>query len=289
MSPAPRFQTLISVEELALAIDHCVVVDCRHDLGDPTAGRRAYEAGHVPNAHFLGQDEDLASPRHPGSGRHPLPAPAALRARLASLGLRDGRQLVAYDDHGGVWASRLWWLARWLGHAEVAVLDGGLSAWTRAGYPIARGPDSPAATATPGTLSARTSLAPSVDAQAVLSGIGQVGHQVVDARASERFRGETEPLDPVAGHIPGAINRPQSQNLRPNGQFKPAQALAEEFRTLLGPRAASQVIHSCGSGISACHNLLAMEIAGLSGSALYPGSWSEWVADPSRPVATGPA
>lgn len=283
MSATDTFETLITVEELALRIDRCIVVDCRHELSDPAAGRAAYDEAHIPGAVFLHQDADLAGPHGPGLGRHPLPDRAALLARLRDAGLDDGRQLVAYDANSGTMAARLWWLARWIGHRQVAVLDGGLAAWRKAGYPVTREVPAPR----PGKLTERASIAPSVDARRLVDNLSRAELLVVDARAGERYRGEVEPLDPVAGHIPGAINRPQTQNLRPDLTFKPAPVLRAEFEALLGDRPTASIVHSCGSGISACHNLLAMEYAGLAGSALYPGSWSEWVADPGRPVATG--
>ncbi|MFT3804866.1 MAG: sulfurtransferase [Burkholderiaceae bacterium] len=284
MSARHSFETLITVEELALRIDGCVVVDCRHALTDASAGRTAYREAHIPGAVFLHQDEDLAGPHGPGLGRHPLPDRGRLLARLREAGLHEGQQLVAYDADSGMMAARLWWLARWLGHRQVAVLDGGLAAWRKAGYPVSRDEPTPA----PGDLAEHASVAPAVDAHRLLDNLPRAELLVVDARAGERYRGEVEPLDPVAGHIPGAINRPQTQNLRPDMTFKPAPVLRAEFEALLGDRPAASIVHSCGSGISACHNLLAMEYAGLAGSALYPGSWSEWVADRSRPVATGP-
>jgi thiosulfate/3-mercaptopyruvate sulfurtransferase len=279
------FSTLISAEELAAIIDECVLVDCRHDLIDPGAGPAAYAQGHLPRAWFMHQDSDLAGPKTGSNGRHPLPNRDAMRQRLEAIGLSDERQLVAYDAHGGMFAGRLWWLARWLGHRAVAVLDGGLPAWTGAGFPLTREAPAPE---TPGRLSERPSLVTSFDAQAVLANLVTRERLLVDARAPERYRGETEPMDPVAGHIPGALNRPFQQNLRPDGRFKPAEVLRQEFDALLGGRPAANLIHQCGSGVTACHNLLAMEHAGLVGSALYPGSWSEWCADPSRPVAVGP-
>ena len=276
--------TLISADELAGAIDRCVVIDTRHDLVDPAFGPDAYRTGHIPGASFLHQDTDLAGPKTGHNGRHPLPHREALAAKLRAAGLGTGRQLVAYDQAGGMFAVRLWWLARWLGHAEVAVLDGGFQAWRAAGFPASAEMPSPRA----GDFAARASLVPYVDADDVLATLGAGRRTLVDARAPERYRGEVEPLDPVAGHIPGALNRPFQQNLRPDGRFKPAQALREEFAALLGARAPDTLIHHCGSGVTACHNLLALELAGMPGGALYPGSWSEWCADPARPVAVGP-
>ncbi len=277
--------TLLSADELAARLDHCLVVDCRHDLADPDSGPAAWAAGHLPGAFFLHQDLDLAGPKTGRNGRHPLPDRETLRRRLASIGLSDGRQLVAYDDAGTAFAARLWWLARWLGHREVAVLDGGIQAWRAAGYPLGR--ETPVARS--GTLTPGEPLVASVDAGTILADLGRGQRLLLDARSPERYRGEVEPLDPVAGHIPGAINRPFQHNLRPDGRFKPAAVLRQEYLALLAGRAAPALIHQCGSGVSACHNLLAMEMAGLPGTALYPGSWSEWCADPARPVATGDA
>ena len=280
-----RWTTLISVEELAETIDHCTVIDTRHDLSDPVAGPAAYAAGHIPGAYFLHQDKDLAGPRNGTNGRHPLPAPDALVQALRATGLSAQRQLVVYDQQGGMFAARLWWLARWLGHQAVAVLDGGLDAWQRAGYPVDRNTPAPKH----GDFAAATSLVSTIDAAGVASVLGSDARLIVDARAPERYRGDVEPLDPVAGHIPGAVNRPFQDNLRPDGRFKPAPILRQAFEQLLGGRSAAAMIHQCGSGVSACHNLLAMEHAGLAGSALYPGSWSEWCSDPARPVARGEA
>ena len=280
------FTTLISVEELAARLDDCVVADCRHDLFKPAQGADDYAVGHIPGASFVSLDRDLAGPKGDGrSGRHPLPDPAVLRARLQSLGLSDGRQLVVYDADTGGFAGRLWWLARWLGHEGVAVLDGGFRAWRAAGYPVTA--EVPVGQAL-GTLSANPPLATGVTARELLDDQPRRERLVIDARAPERWRGDTEPLDPVGGHIPGAVNRPLQLNLRPDGRFKPAEVLREEFTALLAGRNPASVVHSCGSGVSACHNLLAMEHAGLTGASLYPGSWSEWCADPARPIARGP-
>jgi len=276
--------TLIDAEALATILDDCVLVDCRHDLTDPSVGAAAYRQGHLPRAWFMHQDTDLAGPKNGRNGRHPLPEREAMRRRLASIGLTDERQLVAYDDQGGMFAGRLWWLARWLGHRAVAVLDGGLQAWTGAGFPLTH--ELPKADRDE-PLGERPSLVRMIDAASVLANIDSRECLLVDARSPERYRGEIEPLDPVAGHIPGATNRPFQQNLRPDGRFKPAEVLRGEFAALLAGRTPAQVIQQCGSGVSACHNILAMELAGLGGSALFPGSWSEWCADPARPVATG--
>ncbi len=281
-----RWRTLIRVDELARRLDACVVVDCRHDLTNPAYGPAAWADAHLPGAFFLHQDHDLAGERTGTNGRHPLPEREALRRKLESIGLADGVQLVAYDENGGMYASRLWWLARWLGHSEVAVLDGGLPAWRAAGHALTSEP--PVARAR-GALTLHAPRTAQVDAAQVLAQLGTDRPRVVDARTPERWRGEVEPLDPVAGRIPGSVNRPYTENLQPDGRFKSADELRTEFLALLDGREASALIHQCGSGVTACHNLLAMEIAGLPGAALYPGSWSEWCADPERPVAVGAA
>jgi thiosulfate/3-mercaptopyruvate sulfurtransferase len=280
------FSTLIDVETLATRLDRCVVVDCRNDLFDRSRGRVLYGEAHIPGAWFLSIDDDLASPKGDGRrGRHPLPERQALRQRLEGLGLSSGKQLVVYDADNGSFAARLWWLARWLGHPEVAVLDGGYRAWVAAGYPVTAEP--PRAPAAQGRINEAQALTQPVPVADIVAALGDPRLLVIDARAGERYRGETEPLDPVAGHIPGALNRPFPQNLRPDGRFKPAEVLRAEFAALLGERAPDSVVHQCGSGVTACHQMLAMEHAGLSGSRLYAGSWSEWCQDPARPVARG--
>jgi thiosulfate/3-mercaptopyruvate sulfurtransferase len=275
--------TLISAEELASAIDRCVVVDCRHELLNPETGPQAYAQGHLPGARFMHQDHDLAGPKNGRNGRHPLPDRAAMADRLRAAGLHRDQQLVAYDDHGGMYAGRLWWLARWLGHKNVAVLDGGVKAWTGAGLPL----DTAVPFPRPGDFAEGAPLVRAVDAREIVDQLGTDRLLIVDMRAPERYRGETEPIDPVAGHVPGALNRPFQQNLRPDGRFKPAEVLRQEYEALLGGRPPSDVAFHCGSGVVACHGVIAMELAGLTGSGLYPGSWSEWCADPGRPVATG--
>jgi len=277
--------TLISADELAHAIDHCIVIDCRYDLANPRAGAPAYAQAHIPSAVFIDMDTQLSAPKSGQNGRHPMPSSDAVRTLLESIGLNDDTQLVVYDV-GGMASGRLWWMTRWIGHERVAVLDGGLKAWERAGFPVSTeaGRVRPA-----GRLSARTALSTLVDSDTVAKASADASLVLIDARAADRYRGENETIDPVAGHIPGSLNRPWSLNLREDGRFKPAPFLRAEFEALLAGRNASEVVNSCGSGVSACHNLLAMTHAGLSGAALYGGSWSEWVADPGRPVATGPA
>lgn len=279
------YTSLISAADLAphLTDPRYVIFDCRHDLMAPEAGRAAYAAGHLQNAHLLHLDDDLAGPHYDAGGlfrgRHPLPERAALIATLRRCGVNDDSQVVAYDAHGGMFAARLWWLLRWIGHAGVAVLDGGLAAWQARGLPLVT--VSVGAGVKPGTLTEQASLSKIVS-------VGEVAasHSVIDARAPERFRGENETIDPVGGHIPGAKNRFFKDNLQADGRFKSAQELQREWAPFLG--AAGAPIMQCGSGVTACHNLLALEVAGLHGAALYPGSWSEWCADPSRPLATGP-
>lgn len=282
-SPLVHWTTTIRADELAAVIDHCVLVDCRHDLFDPQAGRRAYEAGHIAGAHFMHQDQDLAGERDGRNGRHPLPDREAFAARLRAIGLNRDQQLVGYDDQGGMLASRLWWLARWLGHDRVAVLDGGIGAWKRAGFPLSHEAPQPQ----PGDFVALEPLERPVSTADVARDRGHERAMVlIDARAPERYAGEMEPLDPVAGRIPGALNRPFQRNLQPNGTFKPADALRAEYSRMVGEGDPRRVVHYCGSGITACHNMIAMEIAGMRGSSLYPGSWSAWCADPALPVAS---
>jgi thiosulfate/3-mercaptopyruvate sulfurtransferase len=272
-----------------------IVVDVRHDLNDPTAGLRAYASGHLPQAVFLSVDEDLSGePTGLNGGRHPLPRPDDFVARLNAIGGTDETLFIAYDDSGGAFAARFWWLCRWIGHLKVGVLNGGLKAWTTAGGLLQA--DEPQASANPGPkragkIALRPSLTPRWNLETmeawVASGSSPEIALVLDARSLERYRGDHEPLDPVAGHIPGAVCRPSSSNLDADGCFKAPSQLRDEFEQLLQGRDPTEVIHSCGSGITACHNLLAMEAAGLTGSSLYPGSWSEWCAASHRPVAVG--
>ncbi|KRC76462.1 3-mercaptopyruvate sulfurtransferase [Achromobacter sp. Root83] len=279
--------TLISAADLAARLDRpdVRVFDVRHDLTNHGAGRQAYDAGHIPGARYLDHETELAAARTGKNGRHPLPARAEFGALMAAHGVGPQTLVVAYDASGGMYAAHLWWMLRWLGHGQVAVLDGGWQAWVAAGLPTTA---QAAPTVTPGKpVEPGEPLAGSVDANTVLDNIAQPSFTVIDARAANRYRGEVEPMDPVAGHIPGALNRPNGENLQPDGRFKTAEQLRAEFAALLAGRDPAAVVHQCGSGITACHNLLSMEIAFLAGSRLYPGSWSEWCSDPSRPVATG--
>ncbi|MFC5300472.1 sulfurtransferase [Azospira restricta] len=256
------------------------VVDLRHQLADPGYGERAYAAAHLPGAVFLHLDRDLSGPLTGKNGRHPLPDPQRLIARLGELGIGNDTQVVVYDDAQGMIAGRLWWLLRWLGHDRVAFLDGGFALWQAEGRPLtAEAPARP-----PAVFSGRVQGG-TVDADWLLAHLGAPDLCLIDARGPDRFRGENETIDPVGGHIPGARNRFFKDNLEADGRFKPAALLRSEYLALLAGNAPDQVVMQCGSGVSACLNLLAMEIAGLHGAKLYPGSWSEWCSDPARPVA----
>lgn len=287
--PHTRYTTLISAdnlaERLAAAPDSVLVFDCRFDLTDPPAGAQAHAAGHLPGAQYLHLDHDLSAPKTGSNGRHPLPDRQDLAARLAARGLRHGQQVAIYDAQGGMYAARLWWLLRWLGHDAVAVLDGGLPAWQAAGHALTTEASAPRA---PGDFHAQAPLATTADAHAVLVNLDTKARLVIDARAADRYRGENETLDRVGGHIPGARNRFFKDNLNADGRFKSGHELREAFSAVLGDTPPNLVILQCGSGVTACHNALALEIAGLHGASLYGGSWSEWSADPARPVATGP-
>jgi len=280
------FTTLINVDELkalqAAGAPLCLL-DASFDLANPAAGRALHAASHVPGARHIDLEGDLSAPKQPGGagGRHPLPRREAFAATAGRLGVAPGVQVVVYDRSGGIYASRAWWMLRWLGHGAVAVLDGGWAAWATQGAP-----DTGAvADAALPPLPLAAPLVSTVDAGELMRRLGR--WPLIDARAGERFRGEVEPLDAQAGHIPGALNRPFTQNLGADGRFKPAAELHADFVALLGAQRPGEVVHQCGSGVTACHNLLAMETAGLAGSRLYPGSWSEWSADPTRPVARG--
>ena len=266
----------------------CVVFDVRHDLLDHQAGARAWSQGHIPGAVYLDHERDLCGPKTGLNGRHPLPALADFIGLMRRHGVRPGVQVVVYDGGNSAFAAHLWWMLRWMGHDAVAVLDGGWSAWVAAGLSVSTQVSASDARGCSATEhDTPTPRMPVVDAARVLANIATPEFIVLDARAANRFRGETEPMDPVAGHIPGALNRPNTLNCQPDGRFLPASQLRDAFEALLDGRSPAKVVHQCGSGITACHNLFAMELAGLPGSALYPGSWSEWCADPSRPVATG--
>lgn len=271
---------LVSADDVA-AHPEWRVFDCRHDLKNTEYGRQAYARGHIPGALFLHLDDDLSGAKTGSNGRHPLPELTAFARRMSDCGVDDGVQVVAYDNEGGIFASRLWWMLRWLGHDRVAVLDGGLAAWKRA----KRALEEQVSAVAPRRFTALP-RAHTVSTSEILADLPAQTRLILDARSPERFRGENETLDPVGGHIPGAVNRFYFDNLDDAGCFfKPVDELRAEFSTLLGGHPPADVVQQCGSGVTACHNLLAMELAGLSGSKLYPGSWSEWCADPARPVA----
>ncbi len=277
------YSTLIDCTQLLALQDGVaavVLLDCSFDLADPGAGQRAFDTGHPPGAHYAHLDRDFSGAKTGGNGRHPLPARVDFAATVAAWGITPGVQVVCFDGQGGPYAARAWWLLRWLGHAEVAVLDGGVQAWLAQGGVMVAAATAASANA---PYPDRQSLMPTVDAGDLLATLGR--RRIIDARAPERFRGEVEPLDAVAGHIPGASNRFFKDNLDVQGCFKPAAELRSVFEGF-GTRAAD-IVHQCGSGVTACHNLLAMDHAGLEGSTLYAGSWSEWCSDPARPVAQG--
>ncbi|GHD63623.1 sulfurtransferase [Jeongeupia chitinilytica] len=272
---------LITPQILATESTTCVVVDCRHDLGDPEAGNRAYLSGHIPGAVFAHLDSDLSGPKTGRNGRHPLPTVEALTAWLGRMGITPQTRVVAYDASGGMFAARLWWLLRWLGHEHVAVLDGGWQAWLEAGLPASI--EVPEPTAAVYNARPRGDLA--VGMAQIRANLDAPAFLVVDARSPDRFRGLGETIDPVGGHIPGAANRFFQHNLDAGGRFKSAGTLRNEWREVIGSRSPADIVCQCGSGVTACHNLLALELAGLSGARLYAGSWSEWCAHPDNPVA----
>ena len=280
------YSTIISVAQLQNLQQPFMVFDCSFDLAQPDAGEQAYRAAHIPGAVYAHLDTALSAKTGlaASGGRHPLPTQEAFAAWLSSVGFANGMQAVVYDRNGVNYAGRLWWILKWVGVEAVAVLDGGLQAWQAAGGAVT-------AQAEPHKFSTNfvpaQSLSTLVATETVVNQLGRASQTIVDARATPRFKGEVEPLDPVAGHIPGALNRPFSHNLGPDGKFKPADQLRAEFTALLGSRDPATVVHHCGSGVSANPNLIAMEIAGLGRTGLYAGSWSDWCSDPARPVARG--
>jgi thiosulfate/3-mercaptopyruvate sulfurtransferase len=290
---SPAFTTLISAAQLQALLDSktpTMVFDCSCDLMQPETGPAQYREAHIPGAVYAHLDNALSSKgdrsitRAASGGRHPLPARDVFAAWLGSVGFANGMQAVVYDRQGANYCGRLWWMLKWLGHENVAVLDGGFQAWQAAGGAIASGTEAPLPAT---TFQMGEPLVQLVDVDTVVSRLGKRAQQVLDARGASRFRGEVEPIDPVAGHIPGALNRPFNLNLGADGKFKDATTLRTEFTALLGQRDPATVVHHCGSGVSAVPNILAMEIAGLGRTALFAGSWSEWVSDPTRPVAQG--
>jgi thiosulfate/3-mercaptopyruvate sulfurtransferase len=278
--------TIISTQTLSenLSNPNWVIVDTRFDLMNAQWGKQSYAASHIPGAHFFDLNDDLASKPGARGGRHPLPDADVFAKKLGAIGITAGKQVVVYDQGSMMFVGRLWWMLReWLGHDAVAVLDGGYAAWEKELRTIS----SAIPAAQNKHFSANISQNFVVSADTVLAGLAQNAHCLIDARAPERYRGEVEPIDAMAGHIPGALNRPFPKNVGADGKLLPAAQLREEFEKMLAGRTPEEVVHSCGSGVSACANLLAMEVAGLTGSKLYAGSWSDWSSDPSRPVAKG--
>lgn len=280
------FTTLISTAELADHLDDpsWIVVDCRFSLADAALGRLRYLESHIAGAVFADLNQDLSAPIVPGkTGRHPMPEASVFAATAGRLGIGPAMQVVVYDDAGGAMAARLWWMLRLMGHEAVAVLDGDWRAWQREQRPTAQGEE----TRPPQHFQPRPHEGWLVDVAEVTARLGDPTLRLFDARTADRFRGENETIDPVAGHIPGAISAPYAENLDAEGYFLPREALAARFRTLLGDAPVEEAVFYCGSGVSAAHNLLALAHAGLGTARLYAGSWSEWITDPTRPVATG--
>ena len=279
-----EFTTLISPKDLASNINQSnwFIFDARFNLADTQVGETAYRHGHIANARYVHLDRDLSSAISSFTGRHPLPDFNALIKKLSAWGVSNTSQIVIYDDVSGAIASRFWWLLRYLGHEKVAILDGGLSYWQKQGHPITTHlPKS-----TPAIYRPYVNCSALVNVQTLEQELAKNSITLIDARAAERYQGKIEPLDPVAGHIPKALNRPFQLNLDTQGRFLPAAELQQQFHALIGQTPATQVVHMCGSGVTACHNLLAMEIAGLAGSKLYAGSWSEWIRNKNRAIAS---
>ena len=277
------FTTLISPQDLAgcCGSSDLLVVDCRFELSDTSKGENAWHAAHLPDAHYAHLDRDLSDLSKTGLGRHPLPDIERFAATLRRWGWRPDLQVVAYDDASGSTAARLWWMLRLVGHRRAAVLDGGFAAWSAACLPVTN--EAPAQAG--GAIDLGYAKDQIVYFDELSAGLNDGSVLLLDARGAPRFRGEVEPIDPVAGHVPGARNRPFTENMAAGGAFKHADELREEFEAVIDGFEAEQVVHSCGSGVTACHNLLAMEHAGLAGSRVFAPSWSGWISDPSRPVA----
>ena len=278
-----RPQLLFTPQKLHTAIksNACIVVDCRFDLSDTSAGYRGYLEAHIPGAIYAHLDDDLSSPVTPGSGRHTLPDANKFAEFLARSGWQPGISLVAYDNMGGAFAARFWWLMKYFGHDCAALLDGGITAWQSAGYEMESGRVITTGR-TPVSFNASSEMV--VDTTEVVENLGKQGTALVDVRASERYSGAFEPIDSVAGHVPGSVNYPLQLNLTDKGRFKPVRQIREDLLGLSKGLDANDVVYMCGSGVTACHGLFAAELAGLYGSKLYAGSWSEWIRDQSRPV-----
>jgi thiosulfate/3-mercaptopyruvate sulfurtransferase len=285
------FTTLIDVESLRalMATSGIAVLDCRFDLAAPHAGREAYLRSHIPGARYVDLNRDLSAPVSATSGRHPLPDSVALDAFFCGLGVVRNTQAVVYDESNGSFAARAWWLLRWLGHFKVAVLDGGMNAWLREGGALESGEPlrATAGQSAAGAGTVQVDRRAALGTEELIAALENPRTRLIDARAPERYTGAVEPIDPVAGHIPGAVNHPFSSNLGSDGRFLPPAELERRWRDRLGEASPADVIVMCGSGVTACHNLLALERAGLPGARLYAGSWSEWIRDQRRPVARG--
>jgi thiosulfate/3-mercaptopyruvate sulfurtransferase len=289
MTPSsPAFETILSAAQLQALLDageDVLVLDCEFDLNDPDRGRAIYREGHLPGAYYVDLERDLSGATTGTNGRHPLPDRELFAATMRLVGLKAGQQVVAYDGNGGMYAARLWWMLRWLGHAPVAVLDGGRQAWITQSLPLES--DEPPALPIGGFEAAASLVGEPVSVKEVGDNLVSETWQVIDARDAARFGGAPHPLDTVSGHIPGATNRFFRDNLDDQGRFLPAEDLAAGFAPALAGKRPQDVVSQCGSGVTACHNILAMELAGFKGARLYPGSWSEWTADPARPVEKG--
>ena len=279
------FTTVIEPAEVArhLGDPRWVFVDCRFDLAIPNAGYEQYRSGHIPGARYAHLNQDLSGPITPSTGRHPLPPLEEFARRLGAWGIDERSQVIAYDDAGGAIAARLWWMLHWVGHEAAAVLNGGLKAWLAAGLPLEVDERRP----TPATFVARPRAEQAVTLDELVPALADRSVVLVDARSADRFAGQNETLDPVAGHIPGARNHPFMSNLDAERRFLPPRVLRERWSKTLADASADRVVTMCGSGVTACHDLLALQIAGFSGARLYPGSWSEWIRDARRPIATG--
>lgn len=280
-----KFTTLVSAEQLAQHLNDpdWIVFDCRFTLTDTNAGYRAYLDNHIPGARYAHLNNDLSSEITATSGRHPLPDPELMASKLGLWGVGSDKQVVVYDDSFGAMAGRMWWVLRWLGHEAVALLDGGIQRWKKMQHPLTSAlPD-----ITPATFTPHPNNAMWVDAECIEKALSSKECLIIDARSEERFSGEREMLDKVAGHIPGSVNYPFEDNLALDSTFMSADELREAYLDLLDGVSPDRVVHMCGSGVTACHSLIAMEHAGLKGARLYPGSWSAWITDPSRPVETG--